>query len=243
MRLYFIRHGQSANNVLSFNDYETARSHDPELTDIGHQQAQKIADFLVDAIDMPHPELEPIGFTKMFVSPMIRALDTAKPIADALGIVPEIWTDIHEIGGLFTADTDDNITGFPGLTTADFAEKYPSYVLPEHITDMGWWDVNHGKENPDQFLARAIRVALTLRKYAHTDERIVLVAHAAFLDALIKALMNQLPTHPDTLFYNHYNTGFTRIDFAESQYSTSPDHVRIHYMNRVDHLPPELRTW
>lgn len=243
MRLYFIRHGQSANNVLNQSQYLTHRTHDPELTEIGHQQAQKIADYLVDAIDMPHPELEPIGFTKMYVSPMIRALDTAKPIAEALNIVPEVWTDIHEVGGLFTADAEDNVTGYPGLCTTDFADKYPHYVLPEHISDTGWWNVNHGRETPDQFLGRAIRVAMKLREYAHTDEQIALVAHAAFLDSLIKALLNQLPTHPNNLYYNHYNTGLTRIDFAESTYSTSPDHLRVHYINRVDHLPPELRTW
>ena len=243
MRLYFIRHGQSENNVLNQTQYETSRKHDPLLTDIGQEQAQRIADFLVGAIDMPHPDLEPIAFTKLFVSPMIRALDTAKPIVEALGIVPEVWTDIHEIGGLFTADVEDNITSFPGLTTLDFAERYTTYTLPENVTDTGWWNSPSGRETPDQFLARAIRVAMKLREYAHTNEQIVLVAHAAFLDALIKALLNQLPMHPNTLFYNHYNTGLSRIDFAETIYSSSPDHMRIHYLNRAEHLPPELRTW
>ena len=246
MRLYFIRHGQSTNNALghlSREEVELLRSHDPELTDIGVQQAERVAQFLKDAVDMPHPDPEPFAFTKIYVSPMIRALNTAKPIVEALNMQAEVWTDIHEIGGLFKADAEDNVTGFPGLSCHDFAERYPDYILPDNITDKGWWDVNQPRETPDQFMARAIRVVLKLRKMAHTNDRIVLVAHAAFLDSLMKALLSQLPMHPDKLFYNHYNTGITRIDFAESKYSTSPEHIRLHYLNRVDHLPPELRTW
>lgn len=243
MRLYFIRHGQSTNNILSNNNYQSQRTQDPELTEIGVKQAELVAKFLPDAVDMPHSESERFGFTKIYVSPMIRALNTAKPIVEALNMQPEVSTDIHEIGGLFTADAEDNVTGYPGLNCQDFKERYPSYILPDVITDRGWWDVTNPRETPDSFMGRAIRVALNLRKLAHTTERIVLVSHAAFLDSLIKAILGQLPSHPNNLFYNHYNTGITRIDFAESKYSSSPDHIRIHYLNRVDHLPPELRTW
>jgi len=248
MRLYFIRHGQSTNNVLgtsglSFAEIELQRSHDPELTDIGVQQAERVAEFLKDGIDMPIPEMEKFSLTKLYVSPMIRALNTAKPIAEAFNLQAEVWTDIFEIGGLFKADESDSVTGFPGLTIADFAKNYPAYILSETVTETGWWDVNHGRETPEQFMGRAIKVALQIRKWAHTNERIAIVSHAAFLDSLIKALLSQLPRHPNNLFYNHYNTGITRIDFAESKYSNSPDHIRIHYLNRVDHLPPELRTW
>lgn len=248
MRVYFIRHGQSTNNVLytdnlSFAEIELKRSHDPQLTDIGEQQAERVAQFLKDAVDMPLPEFEPLSLTKLYVSPMIRALNTAKPIAEALDLQAEVWTDIFEIGGLFKAGEDDTVTGFPGLNCHEIAEHHPSYILPETVTEDGWWDVNHGRETPEQFMGRAIKVALKLRKFAHTDERIALVSHAAFLDSLIKAFLGQLPSHPDNLFYNHYNTGITRIDFAESNFTPSPDHVRIHYLNRVDHLPPEQRTW
>lgn len=246
MRLYFIRHGQSANNALGYlnhDEFEARRSHDPQLTDIGQQQAQLVAKFLAENVDMPQPSPEPFAFTHLYVSPMIRALDTAKPIADALDMQAEVWTDIHEIGGLFTADAEGVVTGYPGLSRATIEASYPRYTLPDHVTEDGWWNKNHGRETPDQFMARAIRVAMALRKRANSDEKIALVAHAAFLDSLLKALLSQLPTHPNNLFYNHYNTGITRIDFAESNYSSAIDHLRIHYMNRVDHLPSELRTW
>ena len=47
MRFYFIRHGQSVNNAI----YEATggsdgRSEDPQLTEIGQQQARLLANFL-----------------------------------------------------------------------------------------------------------------------------------------------------------------------------------------------------
>jgi len=245
MRLYLIRHGQSTNNAIAHlptQEIRLKRSHDPLLTETGQQQAQHLADFLATMVDTTAPLLDPLALTHLYVSPMIRALDTAKPTAEKLAIQPQIWKDICEIGGLFNVDENDNITSFPGLTRTDIEEQYPTYIISDDITETGWWDINHGMETPDQFYGRALRVAGTLRKRATTDEQIALVAHAAFLDALMKTFLQQIPTHPNRLFYNHYNTGITRIDFADSKYTDSIDHMRIHYLNRVDHLPSALRT-
>ena len=244
MRLFLIRHGQSTNNVLyDINTYETNRTHDPELTAMGHQQAAHVAEFLTDAIDMPVPETEQLQFTHLYVSPMRRALDTAKPIAEALHIQPEVWTDIHEIGGLFTTDKEGVDTAYPGMSRAEMSDCYPNYILPDGIRDNGWWDVKRGRETRAEFLGRAIGVTMALRERAHTSDKIALVAHAAFFDVLLKAFLNQLPNHPLNLFYNHYNTGVSRLDFDESRWARVDDHIRIHYLNRVTHLPPELWTW
>ena len=42
--------------------------------------------------------------TAIYISPMLRALRTAAPLAAALGLAPQVWTDIFEHGGLFTGD-------------------------------------------------------------------------------------------------------------------------------------------
>src|SRR5687768_15915859 len=104
MRLYLIRHGQSSNNALYGKNpeyFENLRSHDPQLTETGQKQAALTAEYLSQA----SPD-DAFDFTHLYVSPMIRAMDTAKPIAEALGIQPEIWLDIHEIGGLYLANGD-----------------------------------------------------------------------------------------------------------------------------------------
>lgn len=252
MRLYLIRHAESTNNALgtiSEEMYAKHRTADPELTDIGKEQAQLIGAFIAEHtqadVKSDRVAIEPFGFTHIYVSPMKRTLDTAKPIVEALGIAPAVWTDIHEIGGLFTAVTDDHgeeiITGYPGLTRAEITADYPTYNLPETVTEKGWWDVDRGRETPAEFVSRAITVALALRQRIYTDDRIALVAHGAFLDALLKALFNQAPTHPNQLYYGHFNTGITRIDYEKWDGSPS-DRLYIRYMNNVTHLPVDLRT-
>jgi len=239
MRLYLIRHGQSVNNALAEEGlYEQDRVEDPPLTETGHQQAELAAQYLETILDAPGKAGEPVGITHLYCSAMHRALQTAQPIAGALGVAPEVWVDIHEIGGVFLAGEDDSVQGYPGLNRIQLANMFPDTRLPEAVTDEGWWDVQMGRETPANFVSRAIRVALALRERAHTEERIALVTHGAFMDALIKALLNQSPGHPDDFFYGHYNTGMTRIDFNEGRSKMS-----LHYMNRVSHLPAELRTW
>jgi hypothetical protein len=61
-----------------------------------------------------------------------------------------------------------------------------------------------------------------------------IVTHGAFIDTLIKALTNQLPG--PNLYYHHYNTAITRIDFRREGF------LDIRYINGFDHLPPELVT-
>ncbi len=239
MRLYLIRHGQSVNNALAEEDrYERERLQDPPLTEIGEQQAELAAQYLETILDAPGRAGEPVGITHLYCSAMKRALQTARPIARALNLTPEVWVDIHEIGGIFLAGEDDSVQGFPGMTRAEIQAEFPGTRLPEAVTDAGWWDVSVGRETPAHFVSRAVRVAMALRERERTDERIALVSHGAFLDALIKALLHQSPKPPDDLFYGHYNTAMTRIDFNEGRFA-----MNIHYMNRVSHLPPDLRTW
>ena len=92
-------------------------------------------------------------------------------------------------------------------------------------------------EDEDAAQYRALKVATGLRRRAESDERMALVSHAGFLDRLLKALLNQLPDVPRTVFYAHYNTAITRIDFDDY------DRMRLHYLNRIEHLPADLRSW
>jgi len=39
----------------------------------------------------------------------------------------------------------------------------------------------------------------------------------------------------DSVYFGHYNTGISRIDFVDGL-------VRPRYLNRVEHLTPDLRT-
>jgi 2,3-bisphosphoglycerate-dependent phosphoglycerate mutase len=243
MRLYLIRHAQSTNNVIIDN---RKRVYDPDLTEIGYKQTEILANYLVNAAEMPtgafglehHSDDNGFKFTHLYCSPMHRTLLTAMPLAKAFGLKPQVWVDIHELGGLFQEEEEGVVKGYSGPSHTEMTERFPDYELPEDITDKGWWKPERGEESASDFLSRAIRVVTAIRKRAKTEDRIVLVTHGGFMSLLVKGFLNQLPGHADDVFYAHYNTSITRFDFAEGS-----ERVRLHYLNRFEHLPPELRTW
>lgn len=243
MELYIVRHGQSKNN-LSMMYNHADREPDPSLTELGKKQAEAVAEHLANHINIDvwveqTPENREImrgfGITQLYCSPMLRALQTCQPIAKALDLQPQVWTEIHEHGGQFLNYNDERgIVGFPGMTRTQIQEAFPTYQLPDSITEKGWWNPADGYEDISDCQARAIRVAKTLRLQAHSAQRIALVTHGTFADCLIKALLNLLPG--DDLRFYHYNTAITRVDFRVDGITV------LRYTNRVEHLSPELMS-
>jgi broad specificity phosphatase PhoE len=243
MKLFLIRHAQSANNLLGetlgFDDYMAQRDPEPPLTELGHRQAQLVAEHLVNN---QHPErkqesaITGYALTKLYCSPMLRTLQTVQPISQQTGLTPEVWMDIFEQGGIFRGNprSGKEIVGLPGLSRLQMSEQFPGCLLPDTITDQGWWAA--GYEELAGCQARAASVAQTLRHWAEEmpDERIALVTHGTFLDTLVRALLELPPDH--RAYYSHYNTAITRIDFLPDGY------LILRYLNRIQHLPSELIT-
>ncbi|MCA0458183.1 MAG: histidine phosphatase family protein [Chloroflexi bacterium] len=240
MELYIIRHGQSTNNVSMIYDMKD-READPPLTDLGLRQADKVADYVanstnfdrwIDRKSEERHETKGFGITKLYCSPMLRTLQTARPISKALNLPAEVWPDLHEHGGLHLDMGDERgIVGFPGLGRAAITEQFPGYVVPSVITDAGWYDFSRGVEDIASAMARAIRVAATLKQHAMSDQRIALVIHGTFADALLKSILNMLPNHE--VYFAMYNTGITRIDFRRD------GKIVPRFFNRTLHLAPE----
>jgi broad specificity phosphatase PhoE len=241
MQLYIIRHAQSTNNALA--DIRD-RVCDPTLTELGERQAGIVAGHLAAGIELVPSfngagQQNPGGYgiTHLYCSPMWRALQTAEPIGRALGLRPKVWTDIHEQGGIFLDHQDGRgPVGYPGKTRAEIQAAFPHYVLPESVNERGWW--NRDFEEWTVCHQRALRVAEELCAWANGDgsqeKRIALVSHGGFIDALLKALFSHPPEH--RVYYYKYNTAVSRIDFRED------GRLNVRYVNRVDHLPPELVT-
>ncbi len=233
MELYIIRHGQSTNNALRS---AVGRVHDAPLTEIGVRQAEALAAHLAGG---PYPESlwesrAGYDFDHLYCSAMQRALQTAAPVSKALGLKPEVWVEVHEQGGIYLDSDDGQYVGYPGMTRAEIMERFPDYVLPETVTESGWWS-DKTYENIGTASGRAIAVAeILIARSKQGDERIALISHGFFVSLLIKALLNQLPSA--TTYYHHYNTGISRIDIQ-------PDAPLIlRYLNRTHHLTPELLT-
>ena len=108
MEFYIIRHAQSANNALLD---QRQRVQDPPLTELGHRQAEIVAQHLVTGVD-PEQKIDApegvtaahgrqgYGLSRLYCSAMHRSLQTAWPIARAVGLVPDVWIDFHVSGGI-----------------------------------------------------------------------------------------------------------------------------------------------
>jgi 2,3-bisphosphoglycerate-dependent phosphoglycerate mutase/probable phosphoglycerate mutase len=242
MDLYIIRHAQSTNNALLD---QRLRVCDPELTELGFRQAKILAEHLARGRDGggEAPSSDPeagawghtasYGIARILCSPMRRALLTAQPVGQALGLRPEVWVDIHEHGGIYL-DHGDSVgkVGYPGIARAELLAQFPGYAVPDELTDAGWWD--DGYEELAGCAARAANVADRLRAMGSSDERITMVTHGGFSSFLFNALLGPAQAQPTS--YHHDNAGISLVRFK-------PDgRISVRYLNRVAHLPPEMIT-
>ena len=83
-RLVIVRHAQSESNEARF----FAAATNVNLTALGRRQAQKTAEFLADCT-----------FDRAYSSPMVRVLQTAKPIVAGRELTLEHTPDLREING------------------------------------------------------------------------------------------------------------------------------------------------
>lgn len=242
MELFIIRHAQSANNALAD---ERLRAVDPPLTEIGRRQAALVAAYLANGADHRSGPCEAelpnggngcdFGIRKLFTSAMQRALETAEPISQALGLNAEVWVAIHEHGGMWLDHgAPTGVIGYPGMTRAEIATRFPNTYLPADVTANGWYDPSRGFECWDDARMRAERVAEQLRAWPDPDDRIALITHGGFSSLLLRALFNA--SADATVFFHHDNTGITRVRFNTGGW------LSLRYQNRVSHLPADLIT-
>ncbi|HPH98338.1 MAG TPA: histidine phosphatase family protein [Anaerolineaceae bacterium] len=240
MQLYFIRHGQSANNLRYEQTLSSAgRVDDPELTETGHLQAQCLARLLsrpgVDrAINYDEHNIRGFGLTHIYCSLLVRAIDTASYVSKALQLPLVGLESIHEAGGVYLDDPETGEPhGKPGKSRAYLAERFPHLTLPDEMHNDGWWNCRPRETSP-QAAERASRVlAWLLETHGGTDHRVALVSHAAFSYYFFCAVL-KIP-YENGPWIGLGNTCITRYDFL-------PEEVRVVYVNRGDHLPPELVT-
>jgi len=99
---------------------------------------------------------------------------------------------------------------------------------------------DYGEETPEEIHGRALRAARALRGDAPPGARVLVVAHAAFNNRLLTALLG-LPG-PDHLFrFGQDNTGLSRIIFSSEDVPRFK-RVRLYCLNDLSHLTPELHA-
>lgn len=241
MQLYFIRHGQSANNRLwDQTGSSKGRSVDADVTQTGRQQAELVAQFLrrlgQPAGDQRHDVYHAtgLGISHLYTSLMVRAVATGSVIAQALDLPLVAWEDLHEVGGIYQENeqTGERI-GQPGKTRAYFETHYAGLVWdgPGRY-QAGWW--NRLPEDLEQASIRARRFLRDLmERHGEKDDRVAVVSHGAFYNSLLRAILT-MPDESNCWFILN-NAAISRLDFYQ-------DRIELVYLNRLDHLPPDLIT-
>ena len=106
MRLYLIRHAESANNAIySGTGGEAGRVPDPDITDRGKRQAEHLASLLAndaaEKVQLPRSGRSGFQFTHLYCSLMTRTIMTGTPVAQKLGLQLTALDNTFENGGIY----------------------------------------------------------------------------------------------------------------------------------------------
>lgn len=158
-RIVAIRHGETAWNV----DTRIQGQLDVPLNAKGLWQAQRLAAALADE-----------GVTRIYASDLQRAWQTAQPLAEATGVVPQAETGLRERA----------FGVFEGLTWAEIERDHPvqSERWRRREPEFG----PDGGETLTDFYARCVDCVSALAR-RHPGEVLAVVAHGGVLDCLYRA--------------------------------------------------------
>lgn len=148
-KMILVRHGQDIDNSKGILN----GLRDTELTDLGREQARKVAE-----------KLTGYGIQVIYASPLKRAYDTACIIADVIGIAKVITEEslVERDFGILT-----------GKPVSDI-EKYSKRILP---TDrVNYFLEAEGAEDFPTLLRRG-RMVLQCIQEKHENENVLIVAH------------------------------------------------------------------
>ncbi|MBN1933603.1 MAG: histidine phosphatase family protein [Anaerolineae bacterium] len=244
MQFYFIRHGQSSNNALHAQlGSHLGRNEDPELTAVGLQQAECLAQFLARPFTLPASDAQDrqnasgFSLTHLYTSLMARAVHTATIVGKHIGLNPVAWADAHEEWGIYLQDeTTGERVGLPGKNRHYLEQHYPSLVLPDWLDEDGWW--NRPAEPIQDRIPRARRfLADLLARHGDTDDRVGVISHGGFYQCVMAVLFDITLIEgrvPDGLRFSLNNCAITRIDLT--------DRTRLIYANRAEFIPAALLT-
>ncbi len=155
--IFLVRHGESAPAKASTPFDMVDGQADPDLAPEGREHAQRVGTRLADE-----------RISALYVTTLRRTSQTAAPLAEKLGLTPEIEPDMREIhlgdweAGLFRKYT------------------YEGHPTVERLWEEQRWDVIPGAESSDAFGAR-IKAAIGRLAAANPDRRIAVFTHGGVI--------------------------------------------------------------
>ena len=206
--LFLIRHGDAVpeeDEIIPGGAYD-----DLPLSRKGRGQAGALA-----------RRLGEFSFNALYSSPLRRCQETAAPLAEKLGLTPQIIPDLKEIRlgevGSLPPDTRD----LAALTRA-LQERQTDII--RLIGEDGNWDAIPGSEPSKEFRRRVVR-ALDEIASQHLGQRVLVFAHGGVINAYAAETLSL----PGEFFYPAANTSINVIRVA------GPRRV-IFVLNDIAHL-------
>lgn len=184
----FMRHGEADNNV---NRILVGRHIESHLTEIGRQQVRDTASYLKEIL-----------VDKVFVSPVIRARETAEIVCDVINMDYEIDERLYEI----------ELGKLVGMNYEDIIEKHGNLFLKFYSGDEQMLD-DYGVES---FTSVKMRIKHLLDEAIerYPDKNIVFVTH---LDPIKAAISLLLDLKPEALYQWHIRNAALTILKHESK--------------------------
>eukprot|EP01061_Rhynchopus_euleeides_P042063 TRINITY_DN73481_c0_g1_i1.p1 TRINITY_DN73481_c0_g1~~TRINITY_DN73481_c0_g1_i1.p1 ORF type:complete len:268 (+),score=69.67 TRINITY_DN73481_c0_g1_i1:46-849(+) len=256
MRVLFIRHAQSANNVIleelrdraragelthseAEAEFHRTRSQDPVVTPDGYAECERLGDHY-------GPTLRETGAV-IYISGMQRTAITATPLIKNLRSGGEhvpvcVHPELHEGGGVFVTDPVTKRHYVPDSVTTGGAIKERfgvdiSMLPPPHLP---WYSSATGlRETPAECVARAGRIVEWLRSeplHESVGERtLVVVSHQAFLSMVFSALLNAPSVTALQFQLGNTETALASIPHP-SQAAKFPQPIQFRWIGNGDHL-------
>ena len=154
--ILLVRHGESQPAYPGSPFPLTDGRADPELAPEGAGQAERVAQRLaaqrIDAI---------------YVTSLRRTAQTARPLGQRLGLVPNVERELREVG----------LGDWERIFRQKVAENGP---LVRRMWAEGRWDVIPGAESAAEFAAR-VRGAIERIAAAHPDQRVAVFTHGGVI--------------------------------------------------------------
>ena len=184
----FMRHGEADNNV---NRILVGRHIESHLTEIGKQQVRDTANYLKEIV-----------VDKVFVSPVIRARETAEIVCDVINLDYEIDERLYEI----------ELGKLVGMNYEDIIEKHGNLFLKFYSGDEQMLD-DYGVES---FTSVKMRIKHLLDEAIerYPDKNIIFVTH---LDPIKAAISLLLDLKPEALYQWHIRNAALTILKHESK--------------------------
>ncbi|BEI85008.1 hypothetical protein CcaverHIS002_0504090 [Cutaneotrichosporon cavernicola] len=188
--LFLGRHGQGWHNFAAAKyghdaweehytyqttDGELTWGPDPELTDLGHEQARAVRRAWGREVDAGAP----IDEMTWFVSPLTRTCQTFLDSWEGLYSCPEVWEDWREIYGSHTCDRRSPRTAI--------ATRFPMMRIEEAMTEADeLWRAD--ERESDEHMQMRMRRAMDRVMANNYSTYISVTAHAAILRNLLPVL-------------------------------------------------------